>query len=120
MSSRHLSTQSRDSRDSELMKRAKRDPVVYDEMIKSMEEDPDLVEIFTKHLQRNIGEDRWKKMSLEQQNNLIKLVMENNRIPVRKNGGKRVKRKTRRRKTTKRKTVRRKNTRKGKSSTKRR
>ena len=120
MSSRHLSTQSRDSRDSELMKRAKRDPVVYDEMIKSMEEDPDLVEIFTKHLQRNIGEDKWKKMSLEQQNNLIKLVMENNRIPVRKNGGKRVKRKTRRRKTTKRKTVRRKNTRKGKSSTKRR
>ena len=103
--------QQQDSRESELMKRANRDPVVYNEMIKLMEEDPDLVETFTKHLQRNIGEDKWKKMSLEQQNNLIKLVMENNRIPVRKNGGnKRVKRKTTKRKTTKRKTRRRKTT----------
>jgi len=123
------SRDSRDSRESELMKRAARDPEVYDEMIKSMEEDPDLVEIFTKHLQKNIGEDKWRKMSVEQQNILIKNVMEKNRIPVRKNGGKRVKRNTRRktvkrktvkRKTTKRKTVRRKKMHNRKFITKRR
>ena len=67
---------SRESRDSELMKRAARDPEVYKEMIKSMEEDPELIKLFTTHLQRKFGEDKWKKMSLEQQNNLIKIVME--------------------------------------------
>ena len=110
--SRRQPPKTRESRDSELMKRATRDPAVYHEMIKSMEEEPELVEIFTKHLQRNLGEDNWRKLSLEQQHKLIKNVMEQNRIPVRKNGGKRVKRNTRRktvrRKTTKRKTVRRK------------
>ena len=106
--SRHQ--QQQDSRDAELMKRAARDPAVYKEMVKSMEEDPDLIKLFTTHLQRKFGEDKWKKMSLEQQNNLIKIVMEKNRIPVRKNGGKRVKRKTTKRKTTKRKTTKRKTT----------
>jgi hypothetical protein len=115
--------QQQDSRESELMKRASRDPEVYKEMVKSMEEDPDLIKLFTTHLQRNIGEDKWKRMSLEQQNNLIKIVMEKNRIPVRKNGGKRIKSKTRRKtvkRTTRRKTVRRKKMRKRKSTTKRR
>ena len=115
--------QQQDSRESELMKRAARDPEVYKEMVKSMEEDPDLIKLFTTHLQRKIGEDNWRKMSLDDQNKLIKIVMEKNRIPVRKNGGKRIKSKTRRKtvkRTTRRKTVRRKKMRKRKSTTKRR
>ena len=92
----------------ELQKRAINDPEVHKQLIEIMEEDPDLVNVFTKHVERKYGSN-WNKMNLSQKADLIKGEIAKNRIPRNKHGGRRtVKRKTNKRKTNKRKTNKRK------------
>lgn len=67
-------------REMELRDRAKRDPEVHKQLVQLMEEDEDLVNMFSKHLQRNLG-SKWDKLSHEEKTNLVKKAMEKNRVP---------------------------------------
>ena len=96
-------------RELELRDRAKRDPEVHKQLVQLMEEDEDLVNMFSKHLQRNLG-SKWDKLSVDEKTNLLKKAMEKNRVPrsIISKGGKSKKRakknKTNQKKTKKNKT----------------
>jgi len=92
----------------QLQKRAINDPVVHKQLVEIMEEDPDLVKVFSKHVERKYGSN-WDKMNLSQKADLIKTEIAKNRVPTHKHGGRKtIKRKTNKRKTIKRKTNKRK------------
>ena len=92
----------------QLQKRAINDPVVHKQLVEIMEEDPDLVKVFSKHVERKYGSN-WDKMNLSQKADLIKTEIAKNRVPTNKHGGRKTnKRKTIKRKTNKRKTIKRK------------
>ena len=55
----------------QLQKRAINDPVVHKQLVEIMEEDPDLVKVFSKHVERKYGSN-WDKMNLSQKADLIK------------------------------------------------
>jgi len=67
-------------RELELRDRAKRDPEVHKQLVQLMEEDEDLVSMFSKHLQRNLG-SKWDKLSNDEKKKLLKKSMEQNRVP---------------------------------------
>ena len=96
-------------RELELRDRAKRDPEVHKQLVQLMEEDEDLVNMFSKHLQRNLG-SKWDKLSVDEKTNLLKKSMEKNRVPrsIISKGGKSKKRakknKTKKNKTNQKKT----------------
>lgn len=87
----------------QLRERALHDPVVHRQLVEIMEEDPDLVKVFSKHVERKYG-STWDKLDLSKKSELIKTEIAKNRVPTNKKGGKKtIKRKTNKRKTIKRK-----------------
>jgi len=97
------------NRDELLTQRAMRNPEVYRQLTESMEEDPDLVETYTKHLRRRFGAE-WDKMTSTEQNDLIKKTIMLYRVPIKKSrGGKKtLKKKKSSKKKTKRNSLERK------------
>lgn len=75
-------------RERELVERAKHDSAVRKQLIQLMEEDPELIEIYSKHLQRKHGKN-WDNFNPKIQAEKIKEVMEQYRIPQSKRGGRR-------------------------------
>lgn len=75
-------------RERELAERAKHDSAVRKQLIQLMEEDPELIEIYSKHLQRKHGKN-WDNFNPKIQAEKIKEVMEQYRIPQSKRGGRR-------------------------------
>lgn len=75
-------------RERELAERAKHDSAVRKQLIQLMEEDPELIEIYSKHLQRKHGK-KWDNFNPKIQAEKIKEVMEQYRIPQSKRGGRR-------------------------------
>jgi hypothetical protein len=85
-----------DKRMAQLRERAMNDPLVHAQLVEMMEEDPDLVNIFSKHVQKKYG-SKWDELQPDEKALLIKKEMSKNRIP--RKGG----RKTKKLKSTKRK-----------------
>ena len=81
----------------QLRERAMNDPLVHAQLVEMMEEDPDLIKTFSKHVQKKYG-SHWDKLQPDEKNSLVKQEMSKNRIP--RKGGK----KTRKLKHNKRKT----------------
>jgi len=95
-----------DKRMAQLRERAMNDPLVHAQLVEMMEEDPDLVNIFSKHVQKKYG-SKWDELQPDEKALLIKKEMSKNRIP-RKGGRKTMRRKSLRRKSLRRKSLRRK------------
>jgi hypothetical protein len=91
-----------DKRMTQLRERAMNDPLVHAQLVEMMEEDPDLIKTFSKHVQKKYG-SQWDKLQPEEKNSLVKQEISKNRIP--RKGGK----KTKKIKNTKRKVYSRKN-----------
>lgn len=76
---------------SQLIERARNDPVVHKQLIDIMEEDPELIRAFSKQAEAIYGA-KWKTMSPSDKSKLIKSAMEKNRIPTpTKRGGRKTK-----------------------------
>tara|TARA_B100000886_G_scaffold259971_1_gene184837 strand:+ start:1414 stop:2208 length:795 start_codon:yes stop_codon:yes gene_type:complete len=85
----------RKKRERELAERAKHDSAVRDQLIELMEEDPELITTFQRHLERELG-SKWNSLSSKQQASKIKNAMRQYRVPQSNlRGGKRTKRKLR-------------------------
>jgi hypothetical protein len=91
---------------SQLRERAMNDPLVHAQLVEMMEEDPDVLKYFTKHVEKQYG-SQWNKLQPDEKTLIIKQEMTKNRIP--RKGGK----KTKKRKAT---TRRRANTRKNRKT----
>jgi hypothetical protein len=97
--------QERDTkRMAQLRERALHDPAVHRQLVEIMEEDPDLVKVFSKHVERKYGSN-WDKLDLSEKSKLVKREIAKNRVPTNKKGGKKTnKKKTNKKKTNKKKT----------------
>ena len=85
------------NRERELVERAKQDSDVHKQLIQLMEEDEELIEIYSKHLQRKYGK-KWDNLSTEMKAKEIQNIMKQYRIPQsNRSGGKRTKRRLRKR-----------------------
>jgi hypothetical protein len=91
---------------SQLRERAMNDPLVHAQLVEMMEEDPEVLKYFTKHVEKKYG-SQWDKLQPDEKTLIIKQEMTKNRIP--RKGGK----KTKKRKATAR---RRANTRKNRKT----
>ena len=87
-------TTNNNARENQLMERARRDPAVREQMTKAMEEEPDLVQSFTRHVRQKYSEAKWNSFTKEQKSELVTKAIIANRIPMRRTGGKSKKRRT--------------------------
>ena len=90
----------------QLKERAMNDPLVHAQLVEMMEEDPEVLKYFTKHVEKKYG-SQWNKLQPDEKTRIVKQEMTKNRIP--RKGGK----KTKKRKATAR---RRANTRKNRKT----
>ena len=93
-------------KDMQITERARVNPQVHRQLVQQVEEDPVLIESFTRHLEKKYSK-QWPTLSKEQKNKILKETIKHNRIPIHKTGGKRKTRKSRKinkRKINKRKT----------------
>lgn len=85
----------------QLRERAMKDPLVHAQLVEMMEEDPEVLKYFTKHVEKKYG-SQWNKLQPDEKTLIVKQEMAKNRIP-RKGGKKTKKRKVTRRRANTRK-----------------
>lgn len=85
----------------QLRERAMKDPLVHAQLVEMMEEDPEVLKYFTKHVEKKYG-SQWNKLQPDEKTRVVKQEMAKNRIP-RKGGKKTKKRKVTRKRANTRK-----------------
>ena len=95
-------TTNNNAREAAIMERAKNDPDVRKQLTELNENEPDLVQSFTRHVRQKYSEAKWNSFTKEQKGELITKAIVANRIQMRRTGGKRKKRRTQKKKITQR------------------
>ena len=95
-------TTNNNAREAAIMERAKNDPDVRKQLTELNENEPDLVQSFTRHVRQKYSEAKWNSFTKEQKGELVTKAIVANRIPMRRTGGKNKKRRTQKKKITQR------------------